>query len=146
MVDADVKILLQDGENIETLWATPVGEGEYQLDNSPFWAYGVSWKDVVAAAPDSDGQLAMTHIVRKSGHRTVRVIFEEPAEPGSRSQAILDGAVALGCSYEGMHPKYLVLDLPAGVDLMRVATYLTEHRVQWEHADPRYADLYPDRE
>lgn len=146
MTDSGVKIRLQEDENVETVWATPLGDGRYRLDNSPFWAYGVSWKDVVEAAPDAGGQLAITRVVAKSGHRTVRVIFPEPAVPGSHNREILDGAVALGCSYEGMHPGYLALDLPPGVDLMRVASYLTEHRVQWEHADPRYSELYPDAE
>jgi hypothetical protein len=27
---------------------------------------------------------------------------------------------------------------------MQVARYLTEQGVTWEHADPRYADLYPE--
>ena len=52
-----VKVLLQDGKDVETLWAVPVGENLYRLDNSPFFAYRVSWEDVVHAEPDSDGVL-----------------------------------------------------------------------------------------
>ena len=143
MADPTVKVLLREGEYVETLWAEPVGPARYRLHNSPFWAYGVSWLDVVEAAPDAEGQLVMTSVVEKSGHRTVRVIFDEPAAVGSPSQAVLDGAVALGASYEGMNPRYVALDVPPGVDLMRMAAYLTELGVQWEHADPRYDELYP---
>jgi hypothetical protein len=32
-----VKVLLQEDEFVETLWADPVGTDLYRLDNSPFW-------------------------------------------------------------------------------------------------------------
>lgn len=146
MASSQVKVLLQEDENIETMWADPVGPDLYRLDNSPFWAYGVSWLDVVEARPDEGGQLAFVRVVEKSGHRTVRVIFEPGVDEDPAGQAALDGLTALGCTYEGMNPRYLAIDLPPGVDLMAVAGYLTERGVQWEHADPRYSDLYPDAE
>jgi uncharacterized protein DUF4265 len=34
---------------VETLWAFDLGEGRYRLDNSPYFAYGVSVGDVVLA-------------------------------------------------------------------------------------------------
>jgi hypothetical protein len=45
-----------------------------------------------------------------------------------------------------MNPRYLAIDIPPSVDLHVVARYLTDHGVQWEHADPRYSVLYPDAE
>jgi uncharacterized protein DUF4265 len=35
--------------HVETLWAASAGDDTYKLDNSPFFAYGVSWEDVVFA-------------------------------------------------------------------------------------------------
>jgi len=139
-----VKVLLQDGEYVETLWAQPVGGDRYRLDNSPFWAYGVSWLDVVEARPDETGMLAMTRVVEKSGHRTVRVILRPPCDESAESQRLLDDLVAMGCSYEGMHPGYIAIDIPAEVSLDAVADALTRSGQEWEHADPRYAELYPD--
>ena len=85
-----IKILMQEDENVETLWGERVGTNSYRVDNSPFWAYGVSWKDVIEAHPDPDGMLRMTRVVEKSGHRTVRIMFElsneelkRPATPRS---------------------------------------------------------------
>jgi hypothetical protein len=43
-----------------------------------------------------------------------------------------------------MNPTYLAIDIPPGVEFMAVVKYLTARGVQWEHADPRYCDLYPD--
>jgi hypothetical protein len=37
----------EGGATVETLWATPVGDDQYKLDNSPFYAYGASWEDTV---------------------------------------------------------------------------------------------------
>jgi hypothetical protein len=138
-----VKVLLQEDEYVETLWADPVGTDRYRLDNCPFYAYGVSWRDVVEARPDPDGMLRMVRVVEKSGHRTVRVIFDPGADEDPAAQAVLDGVLARGCSYEGMNPRYVVIDLPPEVDLMDIAGYLTNQGVQWEHADPRHSELYP---
>ena len=143
MDSSAVKVLLQEAEHVETLWADRVGPHRYRLDNSPFWAYGVSWRDVVEAHPDPDGILRMSRVVEKSGHRTVGVIFDSGADESPEAQAILDGVTALGASYEGMNPRYLAIDIPPGVELMTVARYLTDRNVQWEHADPRYSDVYP---
>jgi Domain of unknown function (DUF4265) len=144
MANSKVKVLLREDEYAETLWADPVGPDRYRLDNSPFWAYGLSWQDVIEAHPDENGQLACTRVIEKAGHRTVRVIFSPGMDVDSSAKAVMDVVVQLGCTYEGRHPGYLAIDIPPGIDLMKVAGYLTEHQVQWEHADPRYSELYPD--
>ena len=136
--------MLRDDENVETVWAQPVGPDQYRLDNSPFWAYGVSWRDVVEAHPDEDGMLAFVRIVEKSGHRTLRLILKPPADKAPESQAVLDGIVALGATYEGMNPGYLAIDIPPEIALERVTEFLVASGQQWEHADPTYSDLYPD--
>ena len=141
---AQVKVLLQEDDNVETLWAERVGPDRYRIENSPFWAYGVSWRDIVEARPDADGMLTFVRVLEKSGHRTVRLILKPPANESPNSQAILDGVVALGASYEGMNPGYLSIDIPPDIELVRIAEYLTASGQQWEHADPQYRDLYPD--
>lgn len=139
-----VKVLLQEGRFVETVWAEPVGADLYRLDNSPFHAYGVSWRDVVEAHPDENGQLRMSRIVEKGGHRTVRVIFATKVDHASEALGILEGVKARGATYEGMDGRYFSLDIPPGVDLTAVTAYLTRHAVRWEHADPEYSALYPD--
>ena len=76
------------GANVETLWATKVGEDLYKLDNSPFYAYSVSWQDVVHAPYNDDEQFPTFRSVKeKSGHRTIRVVFDPPVIKGNRSNA-----------------------------------------------------------
>lgn len=135
----------EGGATVETLWAVPLGDDRYTLDNSPFYAYGVSWLDTVFAPVDpQEGLPTFQSVVSKSGNRTVRVIFDPPVAPGNHSDQVLQGLVALGCSYEGANPKYLSVNIPPAVELQEVRSYLIQHDAQWEHADPTHASLFPD--
>jgi hypothetical protein len=138
-----VKVLLQEDDRVETLWATPVGRDLYRLDNSPSWAYGISWNDVVEAHLDGEGALRMKRVAEKAGHRTVRVFFPRDEVDSFEAKLILQGVTELGATYEGMNPTYLAIDVPPGVELTAVAQFLSERGVQWEHADPTSADLPP---
>jgi hypothetical protein len=129
--------------NVETLWAFDLGNHQYQLDNSPFYAYAVSWRDVVHAPfQEEEGFPTFQRVVSKSGHRTVRVILAF-AEGDGKESALLEGLVALGCTYEGAGKTYISVDIPPGVELNAVRTYLVERNATWEHADPTYAELFP---
>jgi hypothetical protein len=141
-----VKVELRGpGGDAETLWATPLGRHRYRLENSPFFAYGVSWLDVVEARPPSEGEFpAFVRVLEKSGHRTVRVILRPPADRSRKAAALLQRLVEMGCSYEGANPSFIAVNVPPQVDLARVCDYLTGTGQEWEHADPRYAELYPD--
>ena len=135
----------EGGAEVETLWATHLESDNYRLDNSPFYAYGVSWEDVVSAPFNpEEGFPTFERVVSKSGNRTIRVIFETPIETGNESEQLLQGLIALGCDYEGANRKYISVNIPPGVDLDVVRKYLIEHNATWEHADPTYATLFPD--
>jgi Domain of unknown function (DUF4265) len=136
----------EDGSiQVETLWATPIGQDQFVLDNSPFYAYSVSWNDTVyAPVAELEGLPTFSHVVKKSGHRTVRVIFDPPVQEGNESDALLQGLLKLGCTYEGAHRGYMAIDLPPEVSLQSVRQYLIDQGAQWEHADPTYAELFPD--
>jgi hypothetical protein len=129
---------------VETLWAIPLGNDRYQLDNSPFYAYGVSWQDVILAPYNKqEGFPTFQSVLEASGNRTVRVFFEPPVAPGNSSDQVLQGLVALGCSYEGANRKYISVNIPPGVELQQVRSYLIKQEAQWEHADPTYDSLFP---
>ena len=145
MPDDLVKVQLQgpDGE-IETLWARPMGDHLFELHNTPIYAYGVSWHDVIEArAHTPDGFPAFVRVAKKSGYRTVRVILEAPANVSAAAQAVLDGLRKLGCSYEGANYRLIAVDIPPAVDLTTVSEFLIASEQTWEHADPTYEDLFP---
>jgi uncharacterized protein DUF4265 len=139
-----VKIWFRDSSShaTETLWATPVEGGFFQLDNSPFLAYGVSWRDVIEARPDGQGCLEFVRCVRKSGNRTLRIIFRHCSITDSEANIIFEKLRKLGCSYEGMQPKLVSINVPIEVELTIVTDFLNgTSTVQWEYADPTYSDV-----
>jgi hypothetical protein len=81
----------------------------------------------------------MTRVVEKSGHRTVRVVLQGPAE----TSEVAGKLNALGCTYEGANPRYLSVDIPPEVNFEDVVTLLIESGEQWEHGDPSHDELYP---
>ena len=144
---AKVLFRVPDGEGdamVETLWATPLGGDHYKLDNSPFYAYGVSWEDTIFAPYDAQEDFITFHsVVAKSGNRTIRFIADPPVSPGNAADQVLQGLVALGCSYEGAYSRCISVNIPSTVELQEVSFYLIERDAQWEYADPTYESLFP---
>jgi hypothetical protein len=133
------------GATVETLWAVPLGNDLYKLDNSPFFAYGVSWQDIVLAPHDPQEQMpTFQSVSERSGNRTVRAIFDLPLAPGNASDQILQGLAEIGCSFERAHSGYVSINVPPGTDLEQVRSYPIARDAQWEHADPTYDSLFPD--
>ena len=141
MVSADpkfVKITFGDGDgDSESLWAIDLGDGAFKLDSTPWFQYGVSWRDIVEAEPDRSGLLCFTRIKEKSGHRTLRARSENPID-----QAVLDAITSAGCSYEGATPKYIAIDAPPEVELSAVVRALDASGLEWEYADPPYEEVH----
>ena len=132
-----IKSELRTDDEFETLWANPLGGNLYRLDNTPLFAYGVSWKDVVEAVPQQGALPLFTRVVEKSGHRTVRVILQNADE----LERLKSGMLALGCSFEGAWSKLIGIDIPAGASLEAVRGFLVDGGYEWEHADPTYDRL-----
>jgi len=139
-----VKIRLQgpQARDSETLWASPIADNLYRLENSPFFAYGVSWEDLVEAKPSEDQVLEYVRCVKKSGNRTLRVIFQNFRSSDEPAQAILKQLTELGGSYEGMRPRLVSVNVPPKVELQRVTDFLNNQSgIQWEYADPTYEQV-----
>lgn len=134
-----------DSADVETLWAYDLGDDNYKLDNLPYFAYGVSWHDIVYAPNDPDEERAtFKHVVSKSGNSTIRIIFETPVEDGNESQALLDSLVEIGCDLERANKLLVVVNIPPTVELSAVAKKLVDAEVNWEYADPTYDELFQD--
>lgn len=123
--------------DVETLWAEVLGDGRYCLANTPWYAYGISWQDVVEASPDEDGQLQFTRVVSKGGNRTVRI-----RSSNAFARDWLEKLVALGVSFEGADRRLIGINVPAETELDVITSFLTAEGVEWEHADPSYKELY----
>ncbi len=143
-----VKVLFRtpaekDEAFVETLWAIPQGGDLYKLDNNPIYPYGVSSGDIVEAPFDPDEQFRkFTKVVIKSGNKTVRIIFDKKVEESKEDQAILDKLVQMGCDYEGLNQIHFSINVPSSANFKEVCEFLTALKIQWEHADPSYDELY----
>ena len=106
----------------EGLWASPVGEGRYRIENTPWFAQNVATLDVVAAVAHEGVRWVMQGI-HWSGHLTVRVAHSEPA-------AVLDAFADLGVRGESAAPAYPIaaLDIPPEADLRAIITRLRAGR------------------
>lgn len=152
MIDANLaKIVIEQGYSdsdtvdVETPWAEDLGDGLYKLKNSPFYAYGVSYDDVLKCASkyQDDDRRYFERVVEKSGHRTLRIIFDESVKESDRSMAILDYLSSMECGYEGFGgEKFFVINVQPQCDFEAVCEYLIDQEVRWEHADPTYEEIH----
>lgn len=118
----------------ETLWARASGDGHYTLDNTPFFARGVSSGDVVAAVEQTSGDLVFAGLVAQGGHRTVRIVCDQP-EAVAR---VRDAVARMGCKSEQSHIATLVaVDVPPEVSSLDFLKFLEEAQAagllnEWE--------------
>jgi hypothetical protein len=132
-----------EGITHEGLWAFDLGDGRYRLDNSPFYCYGYSWHDIIAATQETSDDLpTVQRVITKSGHRTIRIAYE----PNERKlvETTLARLQQLGCTFEGAFSRLYSVDIPPGVELSGVRDILIASEVTWEHADPTYEELFPN--
>jgi hypothetical protein len=85
----------------ESLWAEPLAHasesGAYRLMNSPLHVDGISFLDIVHAAPGRDGVLMFGRVIRRSGHSTFMLLV--PPDSSSFGE-YWEKLRQLGCSHE----------------------------------------------
>lgn len=119
-------IVEQNGEQFcERLHAMPLGNNLYCLDNSPFYAYGVSFGDIVYAS-SVDGAVMYERTETRRGHSTYRVRL--PAGRGHDAfLARWDDFQKLECTFEGSaaNPSRIYsIDVPPQADVYAVYALL----------------------
>lgn len=131
--------------DVETLWVEQVGQDRYRLDNTPWYAYGVSLGDVVEARRSAPGRLLdFVRVVQKSGYRTLRFSLEPTTGARASSRALLERFAALGCLCEGAGGTYFAVGVPPGVSFDLVRDLLASAGHSWECADPTHEALFPE--
>lgn len=143
--DSLVRILLVTDSFKESLLALPLGSNTYRLENSPWFAYGVSFQDVIEALPSETELPVFTRVLEKSGNRTLRIYLQTPLETEQdvRQHITLASLLRMGCAIEGTNGNYFAVNIPPDVDFDRVCSYLHSTSDLWEYADPTYAQLFP---
>jgi len=142
-----VRIEFRDEEGrAERLLASPAGANSYLLDDSPSFAYSVSRGDVVRATRGANRRLHFAEVVRKSGNRTLRLLFSKFSVSSDAARPILERIEELGCRHEYAQEFVLCVNVPREVELSAVVEFLKTLGMWWEHADPTFEELSaPDK-
>ncbi len=112
-----------DGIRGEGLWASPVGENLFELQNSPWHARTVNWLDVVEAVANKENEWPkFVRVAKRSGHRTIHLYILDAGQP--KKQEILDECNRLGSTYEEADGRLYALDFAPNVDLHPTIKYL----------------------
>lgn len=101
----------------ESVWATPLGKGLYQIRNLPFYAMGLSFDDVVRATL-VHGDLLFKSVERRSGHSTYR-FFTIDEITDEQWLPFWKPLEELGCTYERGTERLFAVDVPTHVDVRR---------------------------
>jgi len=124
-----VKVLVElpeeAGTSGERLWARPLGDDLYEIRNVPWYAYKLNWGDVVRCEGLSPADLPIVQeVIERSGHRTLRVFFNDRDVSTVQQQVILDELSDLQAFHERHGPNLLALDVEPQADYDVLFAYL----------------------
>ncbi len=96
----------------------------YEIRNTPWYAYNLSWGDVVRCDGVSPADLPIVaEVVQPGGHLTIRIMFKEAVEEQNREE-ILAHVNRLGATYENADGTMYALDLEPNLTPQRLLDYL----------------------
>jgi uncharacterized protein DUF4265 len=132
----------------EALWAYPIGSDLYELRNVPMFAYGLNYRDIVLATSDSPDALPeIRKVVKRNGHRTLRVVFATNV-PEAKKVELLQSLRFLSTSFERATDRFFALDLAPRADLARVRAVLDDWNArgwsEYETCEPRSRGRFDD--
>ena len=71
----------------ESMWAKPLGNDLYQIQNIPFFAYGLNYLDIVKVdSSDETIKPVVLEVVEPSGFMTLRIVFMDGFEEQAQSE------------------------------------------------------------
>lgn len=106
----------------ERLWAKPLPNGNFKLDNIPFYASGVSTGDEVEA-DQVDGELIFRRVAIASGNSTFRIL---PIDVATNT-TIRNDLAALGCRSEfNQHVGVIAVEIPESLRIQPFLDYIVD--------------------
>ncbi|WP_434362364.1 DUF4265 domain-containing protein [Parasalinivibrio latis] len=139
-----IRFPIEEGKSeVEVMYAKPAGHNVYVLDNSPFYAFGISFCDEFIVKT-IDGVLEFDKILSRSGHSTYRIRIPN----GKNHDYFLENwkeLMALGCTFEGSSAnskRLYAIDVPPSSNIIDV--YNTMQKIEdlgiWEFEEGHYCD------
>lgn len=125
------------GHGAESMWAIRIREREFALDNTPFFVYGASYRDIVKVK-ESHGQLVVRKVVRRSGHSTYRVFVTDR----SSFEELKSKLEKMGCAFERATEDLYAIDVPPESGIDDVCGVLEQGKLDsvWDFEEGHRAD------
>jgi hypothetical protein len=105
--------------DIEGMWAKKVGDNQYVLDNTPFYARGIAIGDVVSTVA-IDGDLYFRKVLREGGHGTIRILLKNEAQ----LEALAARLESFRCEFEVAPPRLVAVDVLPETAVAALLEYL----------------------
>lgn len=108
----------------ETIWATPLGDSLYRIENTPFFVDDISYQDIVFAKEEGEGTIPIVRgVTKRSGNSTYRILLEGNIGYEQFCEYIAP-ATALGCTYDGLKGHQYSVNIPATLTVAHVHAVL----------------------
>ena len=130
----------KQGVKTESVWAEPVEHGQFRIANSPFYVFGISSEDVVAAR-ETDGELIFEDVLSRGGHSTYRVFLHEGRTIQSPEfMKYWTPISALGATLENANDHFVAVDIPGDKDIRAICDLLDqgEQDMVWSFEEGNY--------
>lgn len=105
------------GQGTETVWAEPIGQNLFRIDNVPFYVFGISFNDLVEGKKDGN-LFQFKKKVSSKGHSTYRILIENV--DNVKWERFWKPLKEIGCSFEGAKIgtiQLLAVDIPPNVKI-----------------------------
>jgi hypothetical protein len=118
----------------ESVWAIPLVEDRYVIDNIPFFAREATLGDIVEVT-EKDGTLYYKSTFKRSGNSLIRIVYLKETDPS----VVRDKLKTFGCSSEWDETHHLIaVSVPPEVKLSDVQVFLQDGFEQgnWDYEEP----------
>jgi hypothetical protein len=107
-------------DSCERVWAKSLGNGNYEIDNIPFFVYGISAGDEVSAL-DVDGDMTFSKLELRSTNSTFRLIPKR----GRDIQQIRNEISDFGCQTEfNTRLNLIAVEIPGDISIQPFISYI----------------------
>ena len=105
----------------ESVWGFQVTPQTYELDNTPYYIYGVSKGDTIFAIP-RDNEMHASQLIYKGGHSTLRVF----AENETVRHQVITSVTKLGAQpFSTIGSSLLAIDIPPTTSFQEIDDFLS---------------------
>jgi hypothetical protein len=110
----------------ESMWAKPLGNNLCQIDNIPFYAYGINYRDIVKVDSSNETKKPLVlEVVEPSGYNTLRIVFDKKFDKAQQNK-LFEALKDYKADVERASEQYVALSVAPNGDYDAVYDKLTK--------------------